>query len=62
MTVSKLQTKEQLVNELSQVRAGVEQVKKMSKELAMRTTQLYRAIEIISEPPAKAAPKYMREL
>jgi hypothetical protein len=61
MTVPKLQTKQQLIDELSQVRAGVEQVKKMSKELAMRTTQLYRKIETIAEPPAKGAPN-MREL
>jgi hypothetical protein len=61
MMVSKLATRQELIHELSQVRAGVEQVKKMSKELAMRTSQLYRKIETISEPPAKGVPN-MREL
>lgn len=47
MTLPKEPTKQQLSDELSEVRARVEQVKKQAKELGMRTTQLYRALENI---------------
>jgi len=45
--ITKTPTREQIVNELTEVRARVEQVKKQAKELGMRTTQLYRALENI---------------
>jgi len=51
--ITKTPTREQIVTELSEVRARVEQVKKQAKELGMRTTQLYAAINKLPEEPKR---------
>jgi uncharacterized protein with GYD domain len=51
--ITKAPTKEQIVTELAEVRARVEQVKRQAKELGMRTTQLYAAINKLPEEPKR---------
>jgi hypothetical protein len=48
-------TKEQLAEELQRVRARQQQLKRQIFDLGCATSRLYRELDKLGEPPAKAA-------
>jgi hypothetical protein len=48
-------TKQELIGQLTQLRAEYEQIRKRTKEIGVKTSTLYRAIERVAEPPRGTA-------